>query len=37
MNPTPSNISDKSGRRHEPVWVGDERPALYIEQMPTSK
>jgi hypothetical protein len=29
MNPTPSDISDKSGRGHHPVWVGNERPMLY--------
>ncbi|MCC7000691.1 MAG: PKD domain-containing protein [Gemmatimonadaceae bacterium] len=28
-NPTPSDISDKSGRGHNPVWVGAERPTLY--------
>jgi hypothetical protein len=31
LNPTPSDISDKSGRGHHPVWVGSERPALYAE------
>ena len=29
VNPTPSDISDKSGKGHNPVWVGSERPALY--------
>lgn len=29
LNPTPSDISDKSGKGHHPVWVGNERPALY--------
>ena len=29
LNPTPSDISDKSGQNHNPVWVGSERPALY--------
>jgi hypothetical protein len=29
MNPTPSDISDKSGRGHNPVWVGSARPGLY--------
>jgi hypothetical protein len=29
MNPTPSDISDKSGRGHHPVWVGSERPMFY--------
>jgi hypothetical protein len=28
-NPTPTDISDKSGRGHNPVWVGSERPRLY--------
>ena len=37
MNPTPSDISDKSGRGHEPVWVGNERPALYTEHIPNLK
>ncbi len=29
VNPTPTDISDKSGRGHHPSWVGSERPALY--------
>lgn len=29
MNPTPTDISDKSGRGHNPEWVGTQRPALY--------
>jgi hypothetical protein len=29
MNPTPSDISDKSGMEHHPSWVGNKRPALY--------
>jgi hypothetical protein len=29
LNPTPGDISDKSGRGHHPVWVGNERPRLY--------
>jgi hypothetical protein len=29
MNPTPSDISDKSGKGHNPAWVGSLRPALY--------
>jgi hypothetical protein len=29
LNPTPSDISDKSGKGHHPSWVGDERPTLY--------
>src|SRR6266849_4008696 len=28
-NPTPTDISDKSGQGHHPAWVGSERPALY--------
>jgi len=28
-NPTPTDISDKSGKNHNPKWVGNERPALY--------
>jgi hypothetical protein len=31
LNPTPTDISDKSGKGHHPVWVGSERPALYTE------
>ena len=33
-NPTPSDISDKSGRGQNPVWVGNERPGLYVERPP---
>ena len=29
INPTPSDIADKSGKGHHPVWVGPERPALW--------
>jgi len=29
INPTPSDISDKSGKGHNPSWVGTNRPALY--------
>lgn len=29
LNPTPSDISDKSGKGHHPVWAGSKRPALY--------
>lgn len=29
LNPTPSDISDKSGNGHHPSWVGSERPTLY--------
>jgi len=29
LNPTPSDISDKSGQGHNPEWVGSERPLLW--------
>jgi len=29
LDPTPSDISDKSGKGHHPAWVGPERPALW--------
>jgi hypothetical protein len=29
LNPTPTDISDKSGRGHNPAWVGSERPTLF--------
>ncbi len=29
MNPTPNDISDKSGQGHHPSWVGAGRPTLY--------
>jgi hypothetical protein len=29
MDPTPTDISDKSGLGHNPSWVGSERPSLY--------
>lgn len=29
INPTPSDISDKSGAGHNPSWVGSNRPTLY--------
>jgi hypothetical protein len=29
INPTPTDISDKSGAGHHPVWVGTSRPTLY--------
>jgi hypothetical protein len=29
LNPTPSDIADKSGRGHNPQWVGGERPSLW--------
>ena len=30
-NPTPNDISDKSGKGHHPVWVGSKRPGLYTD------
>jgi hypothetical protein len=32
LNPTPSDISDKSGANHQPEWVGSERPRLWSGQ-----
>ncbi len=29
QNPTPTDISDKSGKGHDPAWVGSGRPTLY--------
>ena len=29
LNPTPTDISDKSGAGHHPAWVGSERPSLW--------
>jgi hypothetical protein len=29
LNPTPTDISDKSGAGHNPSWVGSERPLLW--------
>ena len=29
MNPTPTDISDKSGKGHNPAWVSSGRPALW--------
>jgi hypothetical protein len=29
MNPTPSDISDKSGKSHHPSWVSSSRPTLW--------
>jgi hypothetical protein len=29
VNPTPNDISDKSGRGNNPTWVGSLRPSLY--------
>lgn len=34
INPTPSDISDKSGHGHDPEWVGNERPSLYTSTGP---
>ncbi len=31
LDPTPSDISDKSGRGHNPAWVGSERPSLWSQ------
>jgi hypothetical protein len=31
LNPTPSDISDKSGQGHDPQWVGSERPRRWSE------
>jgi hypothetical protein len=30
MNPTPTNISDTSGKGHDPSWSGGGRPSLYV-------
>jgi hypothetical protein len=32
LDPTPSDISDKSGQGNHPVWVGPQRPALWTGQ-----
>jgi hypothetical protein len=29
LDPTPEDITDQSGRGHQPEWVGDERPRLW--------
>src|SRR5437867_4161991 len=29
LNPTPTDISDKSGSGHDPLWVGNLRPTLW--------
>jgi hypothetical protein len=29
LNPTPTDITDKSGKGHHPQWVGSERPSLW--------
>lgn len=31
LDPTPSDISDKSGRGHNPAWVGNLRPSLWSQ------
>jgi len=30
LNPTPGDIADRSGKSHDPIWVGSERPALWM-------
>jgi hypothetical protein len=32
LNPTPDDISDKSGSNHNPEWIGPERPALWSRE-----
>jgi hypothetical protein len=32
LNPTPADISDKSGKGHHPAWVSSARPALWSGQ-----
>jgi len=34
LNPTPADISDKSGSGHNPAWVGTERPTLWTGKGP---
>jgi len=34
LNPTPSDIADKSGAGHDPQWIGGERPLLWSGQQP---
>ena len=34
LNPTPTDISDKSGNGHHPAWVGTERAALWKDTGP---
>lgn len=29
LDPTPTDIADKSGKGHHPAWVGSERPSLW--------
>ena len=31
LNPTPTDISDKSGKGHHPSWIGNLRPTLFTE------
>jgi hypothetical protein len=31
LNPTPADISDKSGMGHHPIWVGNQRPSLHTD------
>lgn len=31
VNPKPDDISDKSGKDHHPLWVGNARPGLYSD------
>jgi hypothetical protein len=30
LNPTPTDITDKSGRGHHPTWAGALRPSLWV-------
>lgn len=32
LNPTPTDITDKSGNGHHPEWVGEERPGLWARK-----
>ena len=32
VDPTPEDISDKSGAGHDPAWVGSERPRRFTER-----
>lgn len=32
LNPTPTDITDKSGNGHNPEWVGQERPSLWSKK-----
>ncbi|MBT8440374.1 MAG: hypothetical protein KJO91_11650, partial [Gammaproteobacteria bacterium] len=34
LDPTPTDISDKSGNGHNPSWIGSERPGLYTTNEP---